>query len=538
MIAASLGATNLTANISLVVAPVNKPLSLSCTPVTLAPGTSGNCAITLGVPATSPTLVTLLATNSAFLIPASLTIPAGATSGNVQFATTNALSGWVILLATSGSLKQTFTFSVPPRSMTSTTNLVSLACAQRIASGLTGVCDLRLSPSTTSQTAISLTSSSRRLRVPENLQAEAGQTAIRFEVAADDDATEESAILEARVGDSTVRESLDVVSAGPRLLAPRRVAGTPAAPVRFQVSTTSSATIKAAGLPQGAVFDTNTGDFEWNPLSADQGEHEISFIATDALGARTIRTAVVYIGTGAPVATRLRNMAGGASCSPGAISSVSGWFLSDSETPLADPSGSSTALNHTRLLVNGAYAAILSASADQVQFLCPGLPAGTPLDIALETRAGQSNALRTTMEEAAPAILTVDGTPQGHALAIHANSDELAALPSFRYRATPALSGQLISVWATGIECSGSQSLRMNLGGQSVAAESMQSLPQMAGVCQIAFRVPAGVIGDSVSLSLEVTRSDATVAVSNRTSVTVQPLSAVTYTNLNLEEKQ
>ena len=226
------------------------------------------------------------------------------------------------------------------------------------------------------------------------------------------------------------------------------------------------------------------------------------------------------------------------SCSPGAISSVSGWFLSDSETPITDPSGHSPSLNETRVLVNGGYALILSASAGQVEFLCPTLPAGTPLDIAVETRAGQSGALRTTMEETAPAILTVDGSPQGHAIAIQAASDELAALPSFRYRATPASSGELLSVWATGIECAASQQLRLNIGGQSVAAESIQSLPQMAGVCQIAFHVPAGVIGDSVSLSLEVTRSDAKVAISNRTSVTVQPLTTEPLSNLNLEEKQ
>jgi uncharacterized protein (TIGR03437 family) len=376
------------------------------------------------------------------------------------------------------------------------------------------------------------------VRVPENVQTEAGQTSIRFEVAADAEASEESAILEARTGDSAVRESLDVVSSGPHVLAPRRVEATPAAPVRFRVSTTGSALITAAGLPQGSVFDTNSGDFEWNPLPADQGEREISFIATDALGARTVRTVVVYVGTGAPVVTQLRNMAGGAACSPGAISSVSGWFLSDSETPLADPSGSSASLNHTRVLVNGAYVAILSASAGQVQFLCPSLPAGTPLDIAVETPAGQSRALPTTMEETVPAILTVDGAPQSRALAIHANSDLLAALPNFRYRATPALSGQLISVWATGIECAASQPLRVNLGGQSVAAESTQALPQMAGTCQVAFRIPANLAGDFVSLTLEVTRSDATVAVSNRTSVTVQPLSADALTNSNLEEKQ
>jgi uncharacterized protein (TIGR03437 family) len=428
---------------------------------------------------------------------------------------------------------------VPPRAQgNNTTDLVSLDCAKRIASGLTGVCELRLAPSNTSQTGISLASSSSRLRVPGSLQAEAGQNAIRFEVAADDDAAEETATLEARVGDSTVRESLDVVSAGPHLLAPRRVAGTPAAPVRFQVSATGSATIKAAGLPQGSVFDANTGDFNWSPLSADLGEHQISFVATDALGARKVRTVVVYVGTGAPVATQVRNVAGSAACSPGAISSISGWFLSGSETMLADRSGRSDSLDDTRVLVNGVYTPILSASAGQVEFLCPSFPAGTPLDISVQTRAGQSSALRTTMEETAPAILTVDDTPRGHALAVHANSDELAALPSFRYPARPALSGQLISVWATGIECAVSQPLRVNLGGQSVAAESMQSLSQMAGACQITFRVPAGVTGDSVSLTLEVTRSDATVAISNRTSVTVQPLSADALTNSNLEEKQ
>ncbi len=539
VIGASLGATNLTASISLVVTPVSKPLSLSCTPVTLTPGISGSCGFTLGVPAASPTVITLLATNSAFLIPASLTIPSGATSGSVQFTTTNALSGWVLLLATSGNLKQTFTFSVPVHSMTSTPNLVSLACSKRISSGLTGVCDLRLSPAASSPTAISLTSTSTRLRLPENVQAEAGQTSVHFEIAADDEASAGSAMIEARTGESAVRESdLDVVSPGPHLRAPRSVAGTPEAPVRFQVSAADSATIKAAGLPQGSVFDANTGDFEWNALAADRGEHEISFIATDALGARTVRTVIVYIGTGEPVATRLRNMAGTTACSPGAISSVSGWFLASGATPLADRSGNSASLDETRVLVNGAYAPILSASAGQVEFLCPNLPVGTPLDIAVETHAGQSSTLKTTMEETVPAILTVDGSTQGQALAVHSNSAALAALPNFRMPAAPAQAGELIFLSATGIECAASPSLRLTLGGQSLAVDSVQPLSQLAGICQIAFRAPAGVAADSVSLSIEVTRSDATVAVSNRATVTVLPVSTDANINLNIEEKQ
>jgi uncharacterized protein (TIGR03437 family) len=419
-----------------------------------------------------------------------------------------------------------------------TTDLVSLECAKRIGSGLTAVCELKLSPSTPSQTTIAIASSSRRLRVPETLQAEAGQTSVRFEVAADAEATQESATLEARVGDSAIRESLDVVASGPYLRVPARAAGTPASPVRFQVSTTGSAVIKAAGLPQGALFDTNTGNFVWSPRATDQGEHEISFIATDALGGRTVRNVVVYVGTGAPVATQLRNAAGGNTCSPGAISTVSGWFLSGSEITLADPSGLSTSLADTRVRVNGVYASILSASAGQVEFLCPSISAGTALEIAVETPSGKSGALRSTMEETVPAILTVDGSPQGRALAAHLKTTELAALPNFRTHARPALIGESISLWATGIQCTASPRLSLILDGQSVVPDSVQPVAGMAGICQIAFLIPAGAAGDSVAVSLAVTRSDSQAAISNQASLTVQALSADAHTNLNTEEKQ
>ena len=256
------------------------------------------------------------------------------------------------------------------------------------------------------------------------------------------------------------------------------------------------------------------------------GEHQISFIATDAQGARTTSSVVVYIGTGAPILTQLRNVAGGAVCSPGAIASISGWFLSPAGTSLADRSGRSSSLGNTRVRVNGAYAPILSASTGQVEFLCPVLPPRTPLDISVETPSGQSGTLATVMEESAPAILTVDGSPQGPALAVHTNSGELAALPDFRLSARPARSGEQISVWATGIECAASPQLWMNLEGQPVAVDSAQPLSQMAGGCEIAFRIPASVAGDSVSLSLETVRSDSVNSSSNRTTLAVQPPSA------------
>ena len=518
VITATLGAANLTAAISLLA-----PLSLSCTPAALTPGVSGTCLVSLATPAAVPTLVSLKPNNAAFTIPTSLVIPAHATSGQAPFSTTSALTGGVALIATSGSFKQTFTFAIQG-GLGATPNLLSLSCARRIASGLSGICDLQLSPSGTSPAgAISVSSTSRHLKVPETLLPTSGQTSIRFQVSADPDASGENAILEARAGDNSVREGLAVGSAGPHLLAPGKVAGMPATVVNFRVSASGGAVIAAAGLPRGSVFDANIGAFDWSPAAADLGEHEISFVATDAQGVRTTKSVVVYIGTGAPVLTQLRNVAGGAVCSPGAIASISGWFLSHAGTALADPSGRSTTLGDTRVLVNGAYTSVLSASNDQVEFLCPVLPAQTPLDIAVETPSGQSGSLSTVMEESAPAIFTVDGSPQGPALAVHADSGEPAALPDFRLRARPALSGERISIRATGIECAPSPQLWLNLGGQPVAVDSAQPVSQMAGICEVAFRIPDNVVGDSVSLSIETTRTDAASSSSNQTTLALQP---------------
>ena len=546
VVTAAEGGASFAAAISLVAPAATKPLSLSCAPAVLTPGVSGSCVMSLAVPAPSPTAIYLWPTyqlNQAFMIPATLTIATGATTGSVNFTTTSALTGSMMLVATVGPTSQDyaiFTFTVQAQSLPLTTNLVSLACTKRIPPGISGVCELRLSPSGTSRAAaISITSSSSRLKVPQTLQADRGQTTIRFEVVADPEATNESAFLEASAGENTVRESLAVVSSGPRLLAPGKVAVLPATAGRFRVSATGTATITAAGLPPGSAFDANTGAFEWTPTAADVGEHDISFIATDTQGIRTGRTVVVYVGTGAPVVTQLRNIAGGRVCSPGAMAAISGWFLSRADTPFADRSGRSGSLGETRVLVNGAYVPILSTSSHQVEFLCPALPARTPLDIAVETPSGQSNLLQTTMAETAPAIVTVDGSPQGQALAIRANSAELAALPNFRLPARPAFSGEPVYLWATGIECATSPRLWLNLGGQPVAIDSARPVDQMAGLCEIAFRIPANVIGDSVPIVIETRRSDATISSSNRTSVAVRSSSIESNANdLDREERQ
>jgi uncharacterized protein (TIGR03437 family) len=358
--------------------------------------------------------------------------------------------------------------------------------------------------------------------VPGTLLADPGETAIRFEVTADPEASEETAVLEARVGENAVRESLAVSSFGPHLLAPAKITGMPATALKFAVTATGAATITATGLPSGSVFDANAGAFAWTPLAGDLGAHEISFLATDARGARAARTVVVFIGTGAPVVRQLRNLAGGGVCSPGAIAALSGWFLARGEAPLADRSGRSDSLGQTRVLVNGAYVPILSASADWVEFLCPNLPVTMPLEIAVETPSGRSSFLQTTMQETAPAILSVDSSQKSQALAIRSNTAELAALPNFRLRARPALSGELVSFWATGIECAASPRLSLILGGHPVSIDSAHPVSEIAGTCEISFRTPVDVSGDAVSLMIQTIQGNSAVSTSNRTSLAIR----------------
>jgi uncharacterized protein (TIGR03437 family) len=301
---------------------------------------------------------------------------------------------------------------------------------------------------------------------------------------------------------------LTIASSGRRLSAPKELSAKPGDTMRFQVAASRSDAISAFGLPPGSRFDAATAAFEWTPTSADLGRHEITFLAAAVPGTPEVHTVVVNIGSGLPVLTGLRNLAGAALCSPTTIAGITGRFLAEG--------------GDTRVRVNGEYATVLAASGDRTDFLCPDLPAGSPLDIAVETPAGQSNILHTTIEDVAPAILTMDDTPEGQALATHANSMELAALPNFRFRARPVLPGEPVSLSVTGIACDGSRQPQLKVGGQYIAIDSIRPSAQMPAVCTVAFRAPAGTAGDFVPVVFETIRADGTVAVSNPATIAIE----------------
>jgi uncharacterized protein (TIGR03437 family) len=304
----------------------------------------------------------------------------------------------------------------------------------------------------------------------------------------------------------------------------------PRVALRFKVTATDSqdlpVTLSAVGLPEGAMFDVSTGAFEWTPT--DKGVYEPVFTATNSVGGVSSRPVTLDVDSGNPVVTSLLNGVGKSAlpaCSPGAIARLTGKWLSTAASPISEPSGTLTEVGGTRVLVNGTYAQVLGTSGTQMDFLCPAVPPQSALDMTVETAIGRSNTIHTVMQETAPGIFLAD-PERGQALATFANSSDMVTVANVTFRGQPAVAGDVITIWTTGITCSGNsnnQLPRIKVGPTYAAIRSIETTPQHAGVCEITFAVPASPLyGDAVPVMLEVARSDGTSIASNSGSIAIE----------------
>jgi uncharacterized protein (TIGR03437 family) len=168
---------------------------------------------------------------------------------------------------------------------------------------------------------------------------------------------------------------------------------------------------------------------------------------------------------------------------------------------------------------------ILSIAMDRVDFVCPAVRPGTPLDIVVETESGLSNRLTTRMEEVTPGIFTEDGSGVGQALAWRTDTLDLTSVPSFRYPGKPALPGDRISVLVNGIHCdenSGTLKPLMNLGNLYVPIDSLAASARKPGACEVDITIPEGIHGDAVPLTLHVLRDDGRLVTGNVTSIAIE----------------
>ena len=263
------------------------PDLVSCQSPRVAGGDSTQCRVTLSKSAPQGGDRLRVGTSSTTLqVPSTVFVPEGQTS--VQFrAHANVSKKDEDVIPSAGSASDSGATSLSLREIKPSV----LSCGPRyVQAGQSVMCDLQLSSAATSDSLVfSVSSSSQGLKVPAQVSTRSGQSRIRFAAIADSAATQETAVLEARLAETMVQETVAILSPGvTSLTIPDHLIVQPGSAARFIAVARDGQnlplTVSVSGQPLNATFDATRGAFEWRPTEADLGRHSITFTATNATG--------------------------------------------------------------------------------------------------------------------------------------------------------------------------------------------------------------------------------------------------------------
>jgi uncharacterized protein (TIGR03437 family) len=489
--------------------------------------------------------------------PTSITVPAGFTSATFQATAQNVPSSQnVIVTATLNGASRNFTLNLAPSAtglmMTAnatflpagtnsvTTNhdstsglhsaVSALSCTPKTLSAhALATCDVRVT-ATPKPVQLHLTSSSSYVKIPAAVTARANQSRLTFQVSVDSVDKDQTVNLTATLGDTTVQDAIVVASSLlPNLEVPGKQFVKTGTPLRFQVRATDATQLPvqltATDVPSGAVFDPLSGTFEWTPDISQTGKYHVQLTATNVSGQSSKAQVTIDVDSGRPVVSGASDLA----CSPGAIGTLNGKWLVESGDLFSDPSGNALELGGTKVKINDHSVRLIAASREQLRFLCPALDQGEQLSMMVETAAGASEPVKSTMHAASPEIFSLDGTGQNQGVITFADMSTLAADRNFRVPAYPAQPGDEVVIWGTGFgsaaEARGGTT-RVEFGGIDAEVVSVRAVPGHAGVYIVQARVPAPIaLGAAVPVQVQVHTQDGKRFNSNKVTVVVEPVS-------------
>ncbi len=498
-ITATLGSSSQTTNVSLLAPGAVLISSLSCSPAGLVQNAVSTCtvALTRAAPAGGSNL-TLASNNAAVSVPASVKVPWGATTSSFK-ATASVVKtrGTAIITASLNGSTATALLTLTGTVRTPGGNVVSsLVCSPgTLTAGGTVNCEL-LVPSRAHPVAVRLNSSSDQVMIPAVVTTRMNQSSLTFQGHTGAVAKQENVTITATLGDSEVEDTIQLMGAsGPVLRVPQRRAARAEAPLSFSVSaidpTDLPVQVKAVGMPAGASFDPETGVFEWSPKTSQTGKYRVAFSATNTARQSSTAQVELEVDAGLPVLNPP------ASCSAGAIGTLTGKWLAAPDSQLSDSSGESFDLGGTSVAVNGKAAPVLYASANRVDFVCPAQAAGAGSQVSVEvaSRFGSSQPVTMGMMAASPAILSLDGSPQGQGLIRFSGTNDLVMDRNYRVPSHPAQPGDQISILATGLGSGtdlSSGTMLVQIGDVPVVVESVGAVPGRAGVLAVKDSGPGG----------------------------------------------
>jgi uncharacterized protein (TIGR03437 family) len=343
------------------------------------------------------------------------------------------------------------------------TNGTALVCPPQVASGEAFGCRIELGGNSASEPAeLHLVSSNDNVQVPSMILVDPGRSTVAFHGAVRAGAGQESADIAVRAGDTLLQTTVEVMADPVALEACARV---PA------ISRVQRAARPARPLVQAV----------WNAASR----------------------------------------ASEPACSAGAIATVAGIGLLLGD-PLVAPDGRSTELGGTQVKINGEAAPVLHASRARVDFLCPAVPAGTPLEIVVETGAGTADPVATVAAAASPRIFLADYPEQKQGLVLFSGTSTIAAVADYRSMRRPARAGDSLSVRVTGISPT-LRSVLVRVDGLDVEPMAIRDVELAAGLSEVVFELPSGIeAGMAVPLSLLAVLEDGAIVESNAVTIAVQ----------------
>ena len=244
--------------------------SLTLNPTTVQDGGTSQGTVTLSAAAPSGGVVVGLSSNSSFaLVPANVTVPAGATSATFTVRTKSGVlsNTAVVITAALGNSTAQASMTITPASTVTVSSLTLNPNSVRGGSASRGTVTLsRAAPA--GGTVVSLASNSSSASVPGSVTVTAGATTASFTVTTTSVTTTTTAVITATLGSSSVQASLTItppatVTLSSLTLNPTRVSGgnkstgtvtlTAAAPSGGAVVTLSSSNTSVATVPSSVT---------------------------------------------------------------------------------------------------------------------------------------------------------------------------------------------------------------------------------------------------------------------------------------------
>jgi uncharacterized protein (TIGR03437 family) len=261
-------------------------------------------------------------------------------------------------------------------------------------------------------------------------------------------------------------------------------------------------TIKAGTV--GSTFAVSAAKFSGNLTGTITAQWNTSLVAVVSIGQAA--------NTSGPLVSGVMDSADNWStnnCTYGSWRTITGIQLS---SQIASANSLVTTLGGVQVMVNGTPAPLTYVSNSLVTFQCPALAPGAPISVTITNSLGSSSVPIQSVVAAAPSVFVVDAARAGQGLVLIGNTATLAMPATAGYNSVPAVHGQFISIYATGLgnvlgtaPALAQNTVKAWIGGISVTPAFVGSAQSGNGVFQIIVQVPDGVLaGPLVPLYVEV----------------------------------